>query len=194
MFGIFRSASGSLNMQAKLPEEKKDRIRNLLTQFLQTKSVTKCELSSLQGHLNFACCVNVTGRSFVSFLLQVSMFIRELHHHIHISREHKKDLQMWSGFLNQWNGISLFYDDSISASADIEPRTDASDMLLLGLLYGSLVCKFIPRWAMSFSFLWIVSHSGGSSGSERKYSSTVTMRPQLQNTKKADLRVLTLWN
>lgn len=122
----------TLTMQARLPEDKIDRIRNLLTQFIKIKSVTKRELLSLLGHLNFACRVNVPGRTFVSYLLQISTSVRELHHHIHISRECQKDLQMWSTFLNQWNGISLFYNDAISDSSDMELYTDASGSIGFG--------------------------------------------------------------
>lgn len=44
----------STKMEARLPMDKVDCIRNVLTSFLNRKSCTKQELLSLLGHLNFA--------------------------------------------------------------------------------------------------------------------------------------------
>lgn len=97
-------------MQARLPMDKVLRIREMLDSFYVKKSCTKRELLQLLGHLNFASRVIIPGRSFVSYLLRLASSVRELHHYVHLNSECREDLYMWKLFLEQWNGISFFYD------------------------------------------------------------------------------------
>jgi hypothetical protein len=53
-------------LEARLPQEKVDRICNFINKVLQQSSCTKRELLQLLGHSNFALRVIVPGRSFVS--------------------------------------------------------------------------------------------------------------------------------
>lgn len=115
----------SVKMEARLPEEKTNRIYGLIKDMSQRRSCTKRELLSLLGHLNFAARVIPAGRSFVSYLLQLAHSVEKLHHHVNITSECRKDLDMWAQFLAQWNGISFFLDKTVLAQ-DIELYTDAS--------------------------------------------------------------------
>ncbi|VDI65046.1 Hypothetical predicted protein [Mytilus galloprovincialis] len=54
----------TVNMQARLPQDKVKRITDFITLILSKKSCTRKELEQLLGHLNFATRVILPGRSF----------------------------------------------------------------------------------------------------------------------------------
>ena len=134
----------SILMQASLPPEKVDRIRDIIEMFLNRKTVTKRELQSLLGHFNYASRVIVQGRSFVSYLLSLLSAAKEQHHHIALSSSCRRDLNMWVDFLKGWNHKSFFYDLNITTSADLELYTDASGSIGYGGFFGGK--WFATRW------------------------------------------------
>ena len=69
-------------MEARLPEEKLQKCRNLLTDFLSRRSVCLKELQSLIGLLNFTCLVVVPGRAFPRRLIDLTKGITKPHYHI----------------------------------------------------------------------------------------------------------------
>ena len=113
-------------MQASLPRDKVDRIIEMLNQYTEKRSVSKRDLLSLLGHLNYASRIIISGRSFVSYLLSLAHIVKELYHHVKLNQECRSNINMWSNFLTHWNGISFFYDSTVTAAADIELYTDAS--------------------------------------------------------------------
>ena len=120
----------TINMEARLPSNKLERITQLVTQFSMKKTCTKRELLSLLGHLHYASRIVLPGRSFVSSLIQLSTTVSELHYHVSFNKQCRADLQMWSAFLRSWNGISMFYDDHVIAAPDIHLFSDASLVLV----------------------------------------------------------------
>ena len=116
----------SINMEARLPVAKIQRILEILESFSNRTSCTKREMLSLLGHLNFACRVVRPGRSFISHLISLSTTVKKLHHHIHINKECRSDIAMWATFLRDWNGVSFFLDDNITTAADMELFTDST--------------------------------------------------------------------
>jgi hypothetical protein len=125
----------SVNMLASLPADKVQRIVEILHTFEDRKCVTKRELLSLLGHLNFASRVILPGRSFVSYLLSLASSAKELHHHVRLSADCLSDMRMWSAFLAQWNGVSFFYDDDPVDAADFQLYSDASGSLGYGAFF-----------------------------------------------------------
>jgi len=123
-------------MEARLPENKRIRISELLKSFASRKSCTKRELLSILGHLNFACRVIHPGRSFVSYLISLSTTVTELHHHVKLTANCRLDIDMWGKFLAQWNGVSFFLDSDITEAADMHLFTDATDKAFGGC-YGN---------------------------------------------------------
>ena len=99
----------SVRLEARLPEEKLQKCRNLLTDFLSRRSVCLKELQSLIGLLNFTCLVVVPGRAFLRCLIDLTKGIKP--DHIRISRGAKQDLTMWLQFLTEFNGRSFFLND-----------------------------------------------------------------------------------
>ena len=97
-------------MEARLPLEKVQRILQFIEKLLSQPFCTKLDLLQLLGHLNFASCVVLPGRSFVSHLIHLSTTVKELWRRVILDRSCKEDLRMWVRFLRDWNGISVFYD------------------------------------------------------------------------------------
>jgi len=127
----------SVKMEARLPMDKVKRIIEFINHILNLKSCTKREVLQLLGHFNFASRVIVPGRSFVSYLIHLSSSVRELHHYIHLNKECKEDLRMWLNFLDEWNGVSMFYEDKYSTSEDMKLYTDASSTLGFSAVFNN---------------------------------------------------------
>ena len=133
----------SNNMEARLPIDKIQRILQFIEKLLGKSGCTKLELLQLLGHFNFASRVILPGRSFVSYLIRLSTTVKGLHQYVHLDKHCQDDLRMWYRFLCDWNGVSLFYDNALTCSADMELYTDAS---LVG--FGAI---FRQQW---FSSAW----------------------------------------
>ncbi|CAC5360218.1 unnamed protein product [Mytilus coruscus] len=134
----------SMHMIAKLPDEKLVRIKDILYSYLNRRSCSKHEMLSLLGHLNYACKVIIPGRSFVSYLLTLAHSVKELNHHVTITKGCRDDMAMWFKFLSQWNGISFFISDNVINASDFHLFTDASS----AIAYGGY---FKKRW---FQGIW----------------------------------------
>ena len=132
-------------MEARLPDEKRLRICEIMGTFMEKKSCTKRELLSLLGHLNFACRVVRPGRSFISYLIKLLTTVKELHHHVKISAECRLDINMWFKFLSSWNGVSFFLNDDIVNAADLHLFTDATDRAFGGIYSNQWFQGIIPK-------------------------------------------------
>ncbi len=87
-------------------------------------------------HLNFACRVIYPGRAFVSYLISLSSSVNKLHHYIKITAECRSDIDMWSKYLRQWNGVSVFPDDERTLAEDMTFFTDATPKAFAGFYGG----------------------------------------------------------
>lgn len=131
-------------MEARLPQDKIERIKTALASFQKRKSTTLKELQSLIGTLNFACKVIPPGRPFLQRMVDLTRNIAKAHHHIKLSSGFFKDLHMWQEFINNWNGASFFLSSSWVFSDALEMFTDASG----SLGYGGIFCThwFQGHW------------------------------------------------
>ena len=134
----------SENMIAKLPEDKVQRICVYLEDMLHKNKCTKLELLQLLGHLNFASRVILPGRSFVSYLIQLSTTVKKLHHMVYLDSHCQEDLIMWHKFLSNWNGVSLFYDSDFTEACDLELYTDSSLIGFGGIFQNQWFCSEWP--------------------------------------------------
>lgn len=75
---------------------------------ITSSQVTKVELQSILGRLNFALRVMPQGRAFISRLLSLLPSASEPSSIVHLDRAAMADLRMWDSFLLSWNGVSLF--------------------------------------------------------------------------------------
>ena len=84
-------------MEARLPQEKLDKCRELLSAFLRRRKVTLQEIQSLTGLLNFACTVVVPGRAFLRRLIDLTIGVQKPHFWIRLSREVIRNRICWFG-------------------------------------------------------------------------------------------------
>ena len=127
-------------MEARLPQEKLDKCRELLSAFLRTRKVTLQEIQSLTGLLNFACTVVVSGRAFLRRLIDLTIGVQKSLFLIRLSSEVKQDLLVWQSFLSSFNGRSFFLTDQWTNSHQLELYTDASGALGYGAVFGRHWC------------------------------------------------------
>ena len=78
--------------------------------------------------------------------------VKESHFYVHLNKECKADLQMWLEFLNEWNGISFFYESCLTSAADMHLFTDAASTVGYGGFYrGKWFCDTWPKDLPSIS-------------------------------------------
>ena len=116
----------SMNMEARLPLDKVQRILEFINTLLSKRCCTKREPLQLLGYFNFASRVILPGRSFVSFLLSIAYSVIDLNQTVKLDCQCYEDLYMWWKFLQDWNGVSLFYETDFTTNSDMKLFSDAS--------------------------------------------------------------------
>lgn len=140
----------SVSMQASLPQEKLLRIREIIQSFQSVPSITKRDLLSLLGHLNFAMRIIPQGRSFISRLLDLSKSVQNLSDVVVLNEGCRSDLQFWCKLLHSWNGISFFYNDRVEPSNELSLFTDAAPSVgFAGLLGNEWFADIWPQEILS---------------------------------------------
>ena len=122
----------SNRMEARLPEDKLARIRQLLDSFTDRRSARLVDLQSLIGTLQFACKVVVPGRTFLQCIINLTRGVKNRFHHIRLNKEFSRDIQMWKVFLAQWNGRYFFLDSRVTSSPDLQLYADAASTVGFG--------------------------------------------------------------
>ena len=131
-------------MEARRPEDKLTRTRDLLKSFRGWRSVRLVELQSLIGTLQFACKVVVPGRTFLQRIIYLTRGVPSRFHHIRLNKEFFKDLNMWQAFLTGWKGRSFFLDSTVTPSPKLELFTDAASTVGFGVYFNGK--WFQGRW------------------------------------------------
>ena len=99
----------TVNLKVRLPQEKLDKCRSLVCEFLLKQKVTLVQLQSLIGLLNHACHVVVYARAFLRRLIDLTIGITKPHHHIRLTQQVKLDLRVWQEFLENFNGRAFCF-------------------------------------------------------------------------------------
>ena len=97
------------NPELRLPDDKLQRLRQLIQVWKGKRSCTKRDLRYLIGQLQHACKVVHPGRTFLRSMIELSTVAKQLPHHISLNRGFKSDLEWWALFLPTWNGITMMY-------------------------------------------------------------------------------------
>ena len=97
----------TLQGQLCLPEDKLQRMMQMMTEWLPCKVCIRKELESLIGTLQHTCKVIRPGRSFLRRAISLLSVAKRPHHHIRLNHEFKSDLMWWKVFSSHWNGASL---------------------------------------------------------------------------------------
>ena len=102
----------TLKGELRLPEEKLHRLQLLLSEWGDRKTCTRKDLESLIGHLNHACKVVRSGRSFLRRMIDLLHMRsvssrRQANAPIRLNSSFRADLAWWQTFTREWNGISF---------------------------------------------------------------------------------------
>ncbi|XP_067088810.1 uncharacterized protein [Osmerus mordax] len=141
----------SLLMRASLLAEKLERLRAVLAAAAASVSLTKRDLLSLLGHLNFAMRIIPHGRSFVSRLLVMAKSVPALHDVVRLDEGCQSDLRFWAVLCEHWNGLSFFYNDEVETSSALALYTDAA--LSVGFFFFFANEWFSESWPVELEFL-----------------------------------------
>ncbi|XP_024865010.1 uncharacterized protein LOC112451073 [Kryptolebias marmoratus] len=139
----------SVSMVASLPAEKLSRIREVSRSFESKPIVSKRQLLSLLGHLNFAMRIIPQGRSFISRLLDLANSVPSLIDQVTLDDGCRSDLAFWSKLLSDWNGLSFFYEDVILSADSLQFYTDAAPSSGFGGFFQGK--WFASTWPSSLS-------------------------------------------
>ena len=110
-----------------IPLDKVKKAQDMIQFFLnkRNKKATVLQFQRLCGVLNFLCKCVVPGRAFVTRLYPPGKL--KQHHHINITAEHRKDLEMWNTFVIHQNVFCRpFMDFERISAIDIDMYSDAS--------------------------------------------------------------------
>ena len=127
----------SINMEARLPEDKVTCLRAKLSQWSIRKSAIIREIQSLIGTLNFACRVIPPGRPFLQQIIQLTHNVTKPHHYIRLNAGVRKGIKMWQSFLPDWNGSSFFLNVKWETSDSLHLYTDAASTIGYGGIFGT---------------------------------------------------------
>ena len=130
----------AINQIVSVPVEKIKTALSLINQVLNKRNITLKQLQKIAGFLNFLGRAVVPGRAFTRRLYLMTKGTQNLkpHHHLRIKPEIKKDLEMWSTFLQHPTCYSRpFLDFDVTNNAtEISMFSDASRNRRLG--FGSI--------------------------------------------------------
>lgn len=138
----------TVKMQASLPHEKLLRIRSFLEFLSSLRVVSKRDILSLLGHLNFAMSIIPQGRAFISRLITLAHSTQNLSDSIQLDEGCLSDIKFWTRLINDWNGISFFYNDAFESSADLHLFTDAAPSIGFGGFFQGQ--WFAEKWPIAF--------------------------------------------
>lgn len=146
----------SLRLEASLPLDKLEKCNSLLKTYCTKDSCKLRELQALLGYLNFCCSVITCGRAFLRRLIDLTIGIEKPYFHVRLGKEAKADMQLWLSFLSQYNGKSMFINESFLSNHTLSLYTDSAQSLGYGAVYGSqwFYGAFPPTWQkFSITFL-----------------------------------------
>ena len=138
----------TVNHEARLPDDKLFKARELILTFLGKQKVTLKELQQLLGFLGFLCSVIQPGRPFLRRLTDLVIGVKKPHFHIRLTRQVKLDLEIWLAFLDQFNGKSFFLDADFLTGDYLQLYTDAAGGVGYGALFG--VAWFCGLWPVAW--------------------------------------------
>jgi hypothetical protein len=88
----------TISCELSLPEDKLSKLRDSVTDFLGRKRVTKQQLQSLVGKLNFAARVVRGARLFLRHFFDAIAVLKKRHHRVRMRGAIKDDLCWWDTF------------------------------------------------------------------------------------------------
>ena len=107
-------------MTLSLPPDKLKELQSLLVRTSRAEKLSKRDLQSLIGKLNWACQVIYGGRFFLRRLIDRVSCLKRPSHRTRLTRDMRYDLEWWIRFLGVWNGTMQMLDNrpGVSLSTD----------------------------------------------------------------------------
>ena len=121
----------TIEMTMSLDKDRTSTIQQLLFEWIKKNTCSFHALQSLIGTLLWAANVVAHGRTFIQYLRGLELKhrgIKEIHDEtaIDIDDDCRSDIRWWQLFMNEWNGISLLWDEEWLDDKDqLQPHTDA---------------------------------------------------------------------
>lgn len=133
------SVTGTLS----LPLEKLSDLRCTLNDFVGRNRVSKRQLQSILGSLNWAGSVVQGGRVFTRRLIDLCNTLKKPGDRVKLSMEAKADIAWWRNFIEVFNGKAVFIDPSPITSVYSDACTAAA-----GAVFGTdwYYCNFDIDW------------------------------------------------
>ena len=125
----------SVRMEARIPQEKLDRYRKLVSDYKNKKKITLVELQRVIGSLQHCSYIVPAGRAFLRRLIQLTIGLSLPHHHTRLNSEARADLDTWATFLKHFNGRALFLEQKIFTSDTLHLYTDSAQSLGFGAVF-----------------------------------------------------------
>ena len=125
----------SVRMEARLPQDKLDRVRLLLRTYQKCRKVRLQALQSIIGLLSFCCAVAFPDRCFLRRLVDLTVGISRPNHRVTLNRAARRDLSAWLIFVEFFKGSSLLLQDRWVTSPSLDLYTDAAGSLGFGALF-----------------------------------------------------------
>ena len=100
----------SVNMCLRLPDVKLNQIRADLSLFETRTRVSKKQLQSLAGKLNFCAGVVFGGRVFLRRIIDSINLLKGDNHKMKLSADIRADISWWQSFMSTFNGKSMLLD------------------------------------------------------------------------------------
>ncbi|MCP3933051.1 MAG: hypothetical protein GY705_28605, partial [Bacteroidetes bacterium] len=113
-------------MIVQVPADKLQNALSLIQVMLQSDKVTLLQIQSICGTLNFFTKAIPGGRTFLRRLYDLTVGLSRPSHHVRLTSESKKDLQMWEYFLLHSNGSNIIKTINWSTDSDFKFYSDAS--------------------------------------------------------------------
>jgi len=146
----------SENMQVRIPTEKVEQVIEKIVTLSGKQKTNLKSLQSLIGSLNFCCRAIPMGRPFCRRLIDKTCGLTRPYHHCRITKEMKRDLQMWLTFFQDYNGISVFHDQFWLSNADVSLFSDSAGGVDkgFGVVFGKHWCQATwPQAWWEFDFV-----------------------------------------
>ena len=138
----------SVNMCLRLPDVKLNQIRADLSLFETRTRVSKKQLQSLAGKLNFCAGVVFGGRVFLRRIIDSINLLKGDNHKMKLSADIRADISWWQSFMSTFNGKSMLLDRQHIQSVFTDSCTQAAG----GIYQGDW---FYINWEIDWPF---VSH------------------------------------
>ena len=125
----------SVRMEARLPDDKLEKVRLLLRSYKKYRKIKLQSLQSVIGLLNFCCIVMRPGRCFLRRLIDLTKNVSRPNHRVTLNKEARRDMAAWLLFVEHFNGWNLLLEEKWVTSLSLNLYTDAAGSAGFGAIF-----------------------------------------------------------